>query len=394
MVVKRMLCMLVYVSSLVGIGTLKFIKQFLYLSELFALMRLLPKPTFEEAIRKWKSCKIDSADPVVILINRNNILDSVERAVKKHSFSWLKQVKVSFSGEEADDLGGPKREFFNLLMKEVKNLVGENGSLQHNLSKLEANVYYSAGRYIVWSILHGGGACKFLSTKVLDMLLGYNTELSIDDIADVDSKAFIIQLSEAETDNQMPVDWMLDIGLSPPFKVEKKEHLIKLALKQLQYYRIHAELQQFRKGLECFGFLDSIREYTDGIKSLLCASTERLSFAMFTENIQYNFSPVGSNYRREEENSVYALEAFIQDCCDDECEVVESEVLAFWTGTPEVPLHGFDKKLEVNFVNGIDLLPIAHTCDMSLDIPRGLTPDIFRNKMVTAVQWGGQFHLV
>ena len=47
-----------------------------------------------------------------IIVQRRFFLSSVLRAVQKGNFDFRKPLYVIFSGEEAEDHGGPRREFF------------------------------------------------------------------------------------------------------------------------------------------------------------------------------------------------------------------------------------------------------------------------------------------
>ncbi|XP_078325135.1 uncharacterized protein LOC144622722 [Crassostrea virginica] len=58
-----------------------------------------------------------------------------------------------------------------------------------------------------------------------------------------------------------------------------------------------------------------------------------------------------------------------------------NQLLAFWTGADTIPPLGFHKKLEIKFVEDPALLPVAHTCDLSLELSRGETPEEFHRKM-------------
>lgn len=50
--------------------------------------------------------------PQKLLIQRRRLLQHTLAAVKDSSFSFERPVQVKFSGEDADDWGGPRREFF------------------------------------------------------------------------------------------------------------------------------------------------------------------------------------------------------------------------------------------------------------------------------------------
>jgi len=53
-------------------------------------------------------------EPCTVIIQRRNILSSVFRAVQQPDFNFHRPLTVIFSGEDATDEGGPKREFFRL----------------------------------------------------------------------------------------------------------------------------------------------------------------------------------------------------------------------------------------------------------------------------------------
>ncbi len=53
----------------------------------------------------------------VLLINRKNILKSTIFATRRPGFSFNRPVTVMFSGEEAFDDGGPRREYFRYILE-------------------------------------------------------------------------------------------------------------------------------------------------------------------------------------------------------------------------------------------------------------------------------------
>ena len=57
--------------------------------------------------------------PSDIIINRHAVYKSTVRAMKRSSFSFYKLLNVHFCGEDGVDQGGPRREFFRLLMQEI-----------------------------------------------------------------------------------------------------------------------------------------------------------------------------------------------------------------------------------------------------------------------------------
>lgn len=51
-------------------------------------------------------------EPTEVVVRRRHILQSFYRAIRGTNFSYAKPVKIIFSGEDAVDEGGPRREFF------------------------------------------------------------------------------------------------------------------------------------------------------------------------------------------------------------------------------------------------------------------------------------------
>ena len=67
-----------------------------------------------------------------------------------------------FIGEQSVDDGGPKREFYQLLMKEVFTMSGlftgwpENVVPIHDIKAVASNKYYIIGKMITACLVHGG----------------------------------------------------------------------------------------------------------------------------------------------------------------------------------------------------------------------------------------------
>ena len=52
-------------------------------------------------------------------VRRTNVYEDSMRQVSKESFNVSKYLKVKFIGESAVDDGGPRREYFQLLLKSI-----------------------------------------------------------------------------------------------------------------------------------------------------------------------------------------------------------------------------------------------------------------------------------
>ena len=75
---------------------------------------------------------------------------------------------------------------------------------------------------------------------------------------------------------------------------------------------------------------------------------------------------------------------------------MQAKLLQFVTGSSKVPLDGFRmlrrngvQKFQIHLARRPDLLPTAHTCYNHLDLPEYETYEILRQKLVLAIEEGG-----
>jgi len=100
----------------------------------------------------------------------------------KYNYVPSKYLRVTFMHEPAVDNGGPLRELFTLLLKEV----AENNSLfcgplshrciMHNVGEVEKKTYYYVGMMMGLSIIYGGPGPTFFSPSVANYIVyGFNS---------------------------------------------------------------------------------------------------------------------------------------------------------------------------------------------------------------------------
>lgn len=101
-------------------------------------------------------------------------------------------LKVRFVGESAVDDGGPRREFFQLLLNAIANKSGMFSGFPnhvvplHNVNAVLNNKYFVVGKMIAAALVQGGQPPVFFAGAVADFLV-YNrvkSSVDIDDIAD------------------------------------------------------------------------------------------------------------------------------------------------------------------------------------------------------------------
>ena len=80
-------------------------------------------------------------------------------------------LEVNFTGEGAQDSGGPRKEFFRLVLKEIKEKLFDSG-----LIKDFAERYYTSGIIMGLSVLQNGKIPTFLSEEQLQERIDDSSE--------------------------------------------------------------------------------------------------------------------------------------------------------------------------------------------------------------------------
>lgn len=137
---------------------------------------------------------INEEDRQRIHVRRSNLITDTIRAFSKPTFNVSKLLKVVFVGEPSVDEGGPRREFFQLIMKESFMASGlfvgwpQNIIPVHNVEALADNKYYVIGKLITTSLVQGGQPPVCFSAAVAEFLV-YDEITSnpcLEDISDYD----------------------------------------------------------------------------------------------------------------------------------------------------------------------------------------------------------------
>ena len=101
----------------------------------------------------------DPEDSQSIIVRRSHILADASRTFSRSTFNPTKFLKVTFVGEAAVDEGGPRREFFRLL---IRSAVSSSGLFEgspghlipvHCLEALSSNKFYVIGKIFATAIV-------------------------------------------------------------------------------------------------------------------------------------------------------------------------------------------------------------------------------------------------
>jgi hypothetical protein len=114
----------------------------------------------------FRGRSIDDERTNFILINRQNVLGTAMEEIPCIEDVQL-TLEVSFYGENAQDAGGPRKEFFRLCLQEIKKTYFDNGLKEH-LSE----DYQIIGLIMALSVLQNGKMPRFLDEDQLQAVLG------------------------------------------------------------------------------------------------------------------------------------------------------------------------------------------------------------------------------
>ena len=119
----------------------------------------------------------DEEDWQRVHVRRSNLVCDTIRAFSKPNFDASKILKVTFIGEPSVDEGGPRREFFQLALKEVFTSSGlfvgwpYNVVPVHNVEAASKNQYYIVGKLIATCLVQGGQPPSCFCAGVADYLI-------------------------------------------------------------------------------------------------------------------------------------------------------------------------------------------------------------------------------
>ena len=148
------------------------------------------------------SSDIDQANRVVV--RRKHIWKDTLRALSRSNFDCGKSVHVTFLGEQAEDAGGPKREFFNLALQAMAN-DGQifhgpcnRRSFVHNIQAITEQKFFFSGMLVAISLGNGGPGFPCMAEAVCNYLghgLGPMVQPEVEDVPDFEIRAKLERVS-------------------------------------------------------------------------------------------------------------------------------------------------------------------------------------------------------
>ncbi|XP_068723494.1 uncharacterized protein [Montipora capricornis] len=264
-------------------------------------------------------CEGETSD---IFVSRFDLFETgMEEILREGLSDFSLPLEVTFAGENAQDYGGPRREFLGCMLREIRDrLFKEQGAaghiLQEDEASLEKNNYFGAGLFFGFSLLQGGPPPNFLSEEQIQRIF---TRDNVD------------ALGRAEI--------------------------------------------QFRNGLKQFGVIELLHKKPSLIFLFRKTAVLPMTYPKLVKLLEAVFSEMGTNRRQQEERTYRLFLNYLKEVSAARRangKISLEDVLKFVTGCNYEPVLGFQMKPSICFDTTMpSCIPISNTCINRLTLPIG-----------------------
>ena len=348
-----------------------------------------------------------------ITVNRNDIVTKTLNQLSNHHTSSLKKpLMVKFEGEEGEDAGGVRKEFFLLILREI--LDPKYGMFQNyeesrlmwfsDYKIVEDQMYFLVGIVLGLAIYNDTIIDISFPLALYKKLLGENIDMY--DLKELDPtlyKSFQQILNFDEEENGSTIEDVFSLT----FSIDKEQfgEVVSIDLvesgseknvtksNRTDYVNAYIDYMFNTSVQESFkAFKDGFLKVCGGEILNLFKPTELMEMVIGNQN--YNWEDLEKNteykgvYYRQHKVINMFWEVFHKFDVNN-----KKKFLLFLTGSDKVPITGL--KIIIQSVKlGDTHLPVAHTCFNLLDLPEYSTINVMKMKLSTAINYNQEFHLV
>lgn len=300
---------------------------------------------------KWRleTIKDDIDDPaqtIRVTRNKESLFKHALHCFQRGSFDIKKVLKVEFRNESGQDEGGLRREFFEILLKQIisSSLFEETDQgfdVTKNMVALIENKYCTVGKMIA-SMLIQGGAVQPIFSHTLIQYGRYGAASISKDTLREDKKDIIEKVEKDSLSTLMVNDDVLacleEAGITSAMTEASRQPIIKaLTAFYSQQYQRQTMYDQFWEGAEMLGLRTLLKGHGDQIEKILCKKCGRMPHltadGLISIIVFDKHGEEGSNDRRLSEEIQQNFESFIFDCEDKKCgDLKVGDILKFMTG--------------------------------------------------------------
>lgn len=228
----------------------------------------------KDVVESVQRDNLQDGDSLHIDVRRWCFIDDAIREGKKTKFDLNKRLRVQFVGEVGVDTGGPRREFFRLLVQHgsTRYLRGMCGKMTFtsNTIACQRGELKILGNYVAMSIAQGGSGFPVLHPSVYNYIVTgkyIGVRIPDEDIPNPIVNAMLKQLNECCDDASIRAvfasaehqEALFATGYSQPIMCISigNKHEISDALKcHFMLKAVIPEINEFAEGLDVLGILD------------------------------------------------------------------------------------------------------------------------------------------
>lgn len=348
---------------------------------------------------------------VELHVTRENIVQDTLRELSHYGEKDLKKpLKVTFLGEEAEDAGGVKKEFFMLLLREILDpkygmfrSYEETNTIWFSEDSFEDEVmYYLIGLICGLAIYNFTIIALPFPLVLYKKLLGEPVVLqdvkglspsvykSLQDLLDYEEpdlqEVFCINFEVTkEVFGEIKVHPLKPGGEKIPVTQENKQEFVELYVDYLLNSSVARHFAAFR---------DAFHKVCGGRVLQLFQGHELMAVVIGNENYDWDVLESNAQYKGGYSSSDPTIRMF-WDVFHELSLEEKKKFLLFLTGSDRIPIQGMSAiKIVIQPTTDDKYLPVAHTCFNLLDLPRYGTKEKLRYKLLQAIQQTQGFSLV
>jgi len=316
---------------------------------------------------------------------------------------------IHFIGEEAEDLGGPTREWFTLISQAMTcsshayftSSNEHEQTYQPNPIRTEpASLHYFEffGRFVAMAI----NSCNFINIRLTTSLLKQilNQPIDMQDLRHFDPELYA-QFERLRTMTDPAAlegifftihiagrdEELLPGGSLLPLMLENMDQYIALMTQARLFRSIESQLTAFFAGFESVVHMDCIQPLNArALEFLLNGADSLISVNDWQRSTLYD------GYEGHEDDMI-VITWFWNVVCSFSPEQ-QVKLLRFVTGSPNVPVAGFSALTPMFTIKrmnqGDEHMPSAATCIHVLNLPIYTSESALRNKLLYAIEEGNE----
>lgn len=348
----------------------------------------------------------------VLTVSRQNIVEDTIRELHKISSADLKKpLRVKFIGEEAEDTGGVRKEFFMLLLKDI--LDTKYGMFQfYDESRciwFAETTFEGDEMYHLVGILCGLAIYNFniinltFPLALYKKLLGETPDLSdLKELSPLVWKSMQSLLEYQESDFEEVFGLTFEVtrnvygesktielkpnGSNIPMTLENKKEYVDLYVDYVFNKSVEKKFKNFQAGFMrvCGGRV--MKLFKPHELMAVIVGNEDYNWEEFEQNTEYK-----NGYVANDATIRMFWDVFHHELTEQE----KKKFLLFLTGSDRIPIQGMKGiKIYIQPVQDDNCLPVAHVCAGLLDLPRYSSQGKLRYKLMQAIQQTHGFSLV